>query len=72
MRQIYNPLGMCEESEDTCKKCGGAMAPGKAIAQTWTGLPDFPNDQRCTTISPGGSGKLIDCVKCTKCGWSVT
>ena len=58
--------------EGTCKKCGGAMKPGKAIAQTWTGLPDFPGDKHCVTISPGGSGKLIDCMKCEKCGWSMS
>ena len=23
-------------------------------------------------MSPGGPGKLIDCLKCPKCGWSVT
>jgi len=58
--------------EGTCKKCGGAMKPGKAIAQTWTGLPDFPGDKHCVTLSPGGSGKLIDCMKCEECGWSMT
>ncbi len=58
--------------EGTCKKCGGAMKPGKAIAQTWTGLPDFPGDKHCVTLSPGGSGKLIECVKCEECGWSMT
>ena len=58
--------------EGTCKKCGGTMKPGKAIAQTWTGIPDFPGDKHCVTISPDGSGKLIDCVKCEKCGWSLT
>lgn len=56
-----------------CKKCGGEMKPGKAIAQTLTGgLPDFPGDTYCVTLSPGGSGKLIDCLKCASCGWSVT
>ena len=55
-----------------CKKCDGAMRPGKAIAQTWTGTPDFPGDTRCVTMSPGGAGKLIDCMKCEACGWSVT
>lgn len=57
--------------EDTCRKCGGAMKPGKAIAQTWTGSPDFPGDNHCVTLSPGGAGKLIDCIKCEKCGHSV-
>ena len=55
-----------------CKKCKGEMKPGKAIMQTWTGIPDFPGDKSCITMSPGGRGKLIDCLKCTKCGYSET
>ena len=58
--------------EQKCKKCSGKMRPGKAIEQTWTGIPDFPGDKKCVTMSPGSSGKLIDCMKCIECGWSVT
>ena len=54
-----------------CRKCGSAMKPGKAIAATYTGIPDFPGGEVCT-VSAGGQGKLIDCMKCIKCGWSVT
>ena len=54
-----------------CDKCGGEMKPGKAIAQTWTGTPDFHGDKHCVTVSPGGPGKLVDCMKCVNCGWSV-
>jgi hypothetical protein len=54
---------------DCCKKCGGEMNPGKAIAQTYTGTKDM--GEVCT-MSPGGKGKLIDCQKCSKCGWSTT
>ena len=54
-----------------CRKCGGEMKPSKAIAQTFTGLPDFPGKE-VVTISPGGPGRLIDCRKCEKCGHSVT
>lgn len=54
-----------------CKKCGGMMAKGKAIAQTFTGLPDFA-DGAVVTVSPGGKGKLMDCAKCVECGWSVS
>lgn len=57
---------------DTCKKCGGAMAQSKAIGQTFTGTPDFAGDGHVCTMSPGGTGKLIDCMKCAECGWSVT
>ncbi len=52
----------------TCQKCGGEMKPGKALAQTVTGIPDLGE---VVTLSPGGPGKLIDCLKCAECGHSV-
>lgn len=55
-----------------CKKCGGDMQEGKAILQTLTGVPDFPGDRSAVTLSPGGPGVLIDCLKCSTCGWSMT
>lgn len=54
-----------------CKPCGGEMKPGRAIAETLTGVPDFPDGEVCT-VSAGGPGRLIDCLKCSACGWSVT
>ena len=54
-----------------CRKCGGEIKPGKALAQTFTGLPDFPGKE-VVTISAGGPGRLIDCMKCEACGHSVT
>lgn len=57
---------------NACRKCGGAMKPGKALAQTWTGTPEFAGDDNCVTLSPGGTGAMIDCLKCEQCGWSVT
>lgn len=59
--------------DQRCRKCGGGMKPSKAIEQTYTsGMPDFHGDDVGITISPGGPGKLVDCLKCEKCGWSVT
>lgn len=55
-----------------CRKCHGPIALGKAIAQTTTGVPDFIGTTHVCTVSPGGPGKLIDCLKCSECGWSVT
>ena len=55
-----------------CQKCGGEMWPGKAMAQTLVGIPDFPGDDHAVTLSPGGPGRLVDCMKCDRCGWSVT
>lgn len=54
-----------------CKHCNTPMRPGLAIQQTYTGTPDFPGGE-VVTMSPSGPGKLIDCIKCPQCGWSVT
>lgn len=54
----------------SCLRCGGQMKPGKAIQQTYTGIPDFPNGA-VVTLSVGGPGRLVDCDKCEKCGHSV-
>lgn len=56
-----------------CKRCGGIMRPGIAMGQTWSaGIPDFPGQDTCVTMSPGGPGRVIDCMKCEACGWSQT
>ena len=56
-----------------CKRCGGIMRPGIAMGQTWSaGIPDFPGQDACITMSPGGPGRVIDCMKCEACGWSQT
>lgn len=53
-----------------CKKCGGEMGPGEAMQNTLRGVPDFADGQ-AVTMSYGGPGKLVDCLKCKECGWSV-
>lgn len=55
-----------------CPKCKTEMQPGKAIQNTFTGIPDFIGDPYPVTVSPGGHGRLIDCQKCPECGFSVT
>ena len=69
-------LGESLAESGQCRKCGGDMKPSKATEQTWVaGIPDFPSDKlgmRGATLSPGGPGKLIDSMKCSECGWSVT
>lgn len=62
----------CATKQNTCRKCQGVMRPGQAIAQTCVGVPDFPGDKHAVTMSLGGPGKLIDCMKCVDCGWSRT
>jgi hypothetical protein len=57
-----------------CKRCLIQMLPGRAIEQTWiSGISDFIGDTNpiCQTMSAGGPGKLIPCLKCPNCGYSV-
>ena len=62
----------CKSVEaQVCRKCGAAMAPGIALEQTYTDGPDDLGDE-IVTMSPGGSGQVVSCRKCTECGWSVT
>ncbi|MDZ7906404.1 MAG: hypothetical protein U5N55_11960 [Cypionkella sp.] len=57
----------------TCRKCGGSMHPGIATGQTYTGgATDLPSDTHISTFSAGGPGQVINVMKCSKCGWSVT
>lgn len=56
---------------EVCQRCGGQMLPGKALAQTYGGTPDFSCGS-VVTMSPRGTGKLIKCLKCGKCGHSIT
>lgn len=58
--------------EIKCNKCDSELKPGIAIEQTYMGYPDFPGDNCIVTVSPGGPGKLIKCLKCPGCGWSIT
>jgi len=69
---IPKPDTYCAEEDLTvCPKCRGQLRPGKATGQTLSsGLPDLGGD--IVTMSPGGPGTLIDCMKCPSCGWSRT
>jgi len=54
-----------------CLKCGHEMEPGIAIVCGVTGVEDFPN-VICTVSADPTKPKLIDCLKCPGCGWSVS
>jgi len=54
---------------NTCRRCGGRMSPGVAMGQTVVGEPDMGGD--VATQSYGGPGRLIECRKCNRCGYSV-
>lgn len=55
----------------SCVRCNTMLEPGKAMENTLVGIPDFIGDPYPVTVSPGGPGKLIDCLKCPTCGYSV-
>lgn len=67
---IASPISI--HPHNTCRKCGGEMHEGVATQQTFTGMLDFPGDKHPCTLSPGGKGGIIPCMKCVDCGWSVT
>ena len=54
----------------SCRRCGGQMRLGRALISTIRGQPDFA-DGEVVTQSPGGPGRLVDCLKCSACGHSV-
>ena len=60
-----DPLGL----HPKCPRCWGVMKPGKAIEQTRVGSPDMGE---VVTMSAGGPGRLVDCMKCDACGHSRT
>ena len=58
------------ENPKTCTRCGGEMKPAKPFESTLVGEPDDLGG--VVTVSPGSPGKLVPCMKCAECGWSVT
>lgn len=55
-----------------CGKCnGGVLAEGSAMVTTLVGVSDFPRG-KVVTMSPGGQGRLVACLKCSSCGHSLT
>lgn len=57
---------------DACKKCGGLMQRGIALENIMSGIPDFPGHHEAVTLSPTGRARLVECLKCETCGYSVT
>ena len=57
-------------NDGKCRKCGGTMRPGKALVNGWSGSDDM--GEVCTVSADPKLHKLIDCMKCEKCGWSVS
>lgn len=47
------------------------LRDGIAIENTYrAGLTDFIGTNECVTLSIGGPGKLVRCLKCVACGAS--
>jgi hypothetical protein len=56
-----------------CRKCGAQMLPGVALVNRLIGVPDFIGDKSAVTVSPDPKQPVrLRCLKCTRCGWSVT
>lgn len=64
-------LGAPTKAQCKCKRCGGEMLPGKVIVETVGWVPDFIGGE-VVTMSACVAGWLVDCLKCEKCGWSVS
>lgn len=57
--------------DSNCRKCATPLQSGVYMAQTYSGIPDFPGGE-VVTVSAGGPGYLLSCMKCPACGWSRT
>ena len=55
-----------------CGKCNVEMEKGQALQDKLDGTPDFIGDDEVCTVSPSGKAKMIECLKCPECGYSVT
>lgn len=65
-REMLNALRKCSRP-----RCNGDMLPGVAMGQTFTGIGDFQG-REVVTLNPGGPGVIVQCIKCTACGHSVS
>ena len=54
-----------------CRECGTILEAGIALDDIVDGVPDFIGDDFVCTVSPSGKAKLIKCLKCPRCGWSI-
>lgn len=55
---------------------GGALCGMQSGTCAHEEIVSGPRCAKCggevCTVSPGGPGKLIECMKCLECGWSVS
>jgi hypothetical protein len=69
-----NELGICQSigCGECCKKCHGEMKPSKAIVTRASGIGDFGKHDVVTMSPDPRQPILVDCMKCSKCGYSVS
>lgn len=60
------------DEQNGCRKCGAEMKPGTAIINKMTGKPDFIGGEVCTFSPDPRQTVLVDCLKCSGCGWSIS
>jgi hypothetical protein len=54
-----------------CPRCKVLLKRGIALIPTYGGKPDFIGSKEVVTVSMVGCGKVVNCLKCPKCGYSV-
>jgi DNA-directed RNA polymerase subunit M/transcription elongation factor TFIIS len=60
-------------AQNGCRKCDSEMLPSKAIVCRATGMSDFIGSKDVVTMSPDPRQPvLVDCLKCSKCGYSIS
>ena len=68
---IYSKAKLMIPITSKCRKCEVPLIKGIALVPIYTGTPDFLGDTQVVTMSPSGNSKLVACLKCPACGWSI-
>lgn len=64
-----------KQEKPRCPKCNVEMTQGKSLLNTLVGYGDFVGDtglENGCTMSREGEAKLVEVIKCPKCGHSFT
>ena len=72
-RSIYRKLAEIGSHNGTpCFKCSTELKRGRALLNNLSGIGDFHAGDAVCTVSPDGTARLIECLKCGTCGHSET
>ena len=58
------------EAAVTCRKCGGACHPSKALLNLMCGTPDADGSLVGATLGMSKDVEMVGCLKCSVCGHS--